>query len=93
MFAFLKIRLKFLRLGTATEKQAELDRLAKAREVLSAELKSTRVDGKPVTHRRLETLMLAAGTGKQETIRLLRGLGARPSSRHGLRLWTRDEKP
>ena len=68
----------------------ELERLAKAKEVLEAELRSRRIDGKPVTHRRLETLMLSAGTQKRETVRLLRELGARPSSRHGSRLWTRD---
>lgn len=93
MSAFLKNILSLLKPKTPEEINASRERLQRAREVLSAELRNRRVDGKPVTHRRLETLMLAAGTGRKETVRLLRELGARPSSRHGEKLWTRESSP
>jgi len=57
-------------------------------EILDHELKQKKLSGEPVGHRRLKTLMLAAGTSRSKTIRLLRELGARPSSRKGEELWT-----
>lgn len=60
--------------------------------MLLAELQTVRVDGKPVTHRRLESLMLTAGTGKRQTKKLLRAIGARPSKRRGAKFWTLKEQ-
>ena len=57
-------------------------------DVLGHELRQQKLNGEPVGHRRLKTLMLAAGTSRGKTIRLLKELGARPSSRKGEELWT-----
>jgi hypothetical protein len=57
-------------------------------ELLEHELKQKKLSGEPVGHRRLKTLMLAAGTGRSKTIRLLKELGARRSSRKKEELWT-----
>lgn len=65
--------------------QARNERL---KAILRAELSRTQVDGKPVSHRRLESLMQTTETSKRETMILLREIGARPSSRHGTKVWT-----
>ncbi|RYD38115.1 MAG: hypothetical protein EOP86_01745 [Verrucomicrobiaceae bacterium] len=65
-------------------------RVAKLKAVLTAELSQTQVDGRPVTHRRLESLIRATGAGKRETVQLLREIGARPSRRRGSDLWTME---
>lgn len=60
----------------------------KVRAILRAELSQNNVRGERISHRRLPSLMKAAGTGRRETIRHLRAIGARPSSKLGLRVWT-----
>jgi hypothetical protein len=70
------------------ESPANRDRTGKAQRVLLSELSQQRIDGAPISHRRLESLMLASGTGRRETVRLLRAIGARPSRRHGPSVWT-----
>ncbi len=93
MLSFLKNLLKSGKLSSIQEeKEDPVVRSERLRALLLAELSQTQVDGRPVTHRRLESLMLATGTGKTETIRLLREIGARPSSRRGAKLWTRGNK-
>ncbi len=89
MILFAKKCLQLLKPMSAGERQEMKARVEKARGILTLELSQQWTDGKPVSHRRLESLMLAAGTGRKETIRLLREIGARPSSRRsGARLWT-----
>ncbi|MDB6133410.1 MAG: hypothetical protein JWM59_1653 [Verrucomicrobiales bacterium] len=75
------------------ESPANRDRTEKAQRVLLSELSRQRTDGAPVSHRRLESLMLASATGRRETVRLLRAIGARPSRRHGAAVWTLKGKP
>lgn len=67
------------------------ERAAKIQLILRAELSRTSVQGKPVTHRRLLSLMEAARAGRSETIRHLREIGARPSTRLGGKVWTLNE--
>jgi hypothetical protein len=55
-------------------------------------MNSKAIDGRPVTHRRIETLMLITRIDKRRTIRLLREIGARPSSRFGSGIWTMRPK-
>ena len=88
MLSLLKLTLEKLRPRSAADRRAALERLENARAVLLLEMKHERIDGRPVTHRRLESLMSAAGTGKRDTIRLLKEIGARPSGRHGTKVWT-----
>lgn len=45
--------------------------------LLEHELKQKMLTGEPVGPRRLKTLVLAAGTSRRKTIRLLKKLGAR----------------
>jgi hypothetical protein len=90
MISFL---LKLLKPRRAPSPLAPADEDAQARAerlkaILRSELSRTQVDGRPVSHRRLESLMQATETGKRETVILLRQIGARPSSRHGSKVWT-----
>lgn len=89
MLTFLKIFWKrnSFSSGPETLEDRKL-RAERLKAILKFELALTQVDGRPVTHRRLESLMLATGAGKKETVRLLREIGARPSGRHGDRIWT-----
>lgn len=64
----------------------------KLKQALLLEMNSKSLDGRPLTHRRIETLMLVTGLGKKETIRLLREIGARPSGRFGAGIWTMKPK-
>jgi hypothetical protein len=68
------------------------ERREQVKSILRTELETHRVDGKPVTHRRLESLMLTAGTPRRQTIQLLREIGARPSKRRGAKFWTLKPK-
>lgn len=68
------------------------DRAERIRTIIRAELSQTSVDGKPITHRKLFSLMLPAESGKKETIRRLREIGARQSSKVGKKVWTLDSK-
>ena len=68
------------------------DREEKLKTILRMEMTQDTLDGRQVTHRRLESLVLATGAGKKETIRTLRAIGARPSSRHGSKIWTLKPK-
>ncbi|MES2708817.1 MAG: hypothetical protein V4726_19640 [Verrucomicrobiota bacterium] len=89
MILFVKKCFRRLKPKSVEEKQAIKAMQEKARIILTSELSQQWTDGKPVSHRRLESLMLAADTDRKETIRLLREIGARPSSRRGgARLWT-----
>ena len=88
MLALLKFTLEKFKPQSAADRQTALERLETARSVLLREMKHERIDGRPVTHRRLESLMTAAGTSKRDTIRLLKEIGARPSGRHGTKVWT-----
>ena len=56
--------------------------------LLLSELQTSRVNGKPVTHRRLQSLMLTIGSSKRVTMQLLRDIGARPSKKKGGTFWT-----
>jgi hypothetical protein len=59
------------------------------RRILREELVLTGRDGNLKTHRSLVSLMNMTGTGKRETIRLLREIGARTSTRFGdNKVWT-----
>jgi hypothetical protein len=58
------------------------------KKLLTIELNSKTLDGRQLTHRRLETLMLVTGLNRKETIRLLREIGARPSGRFRAEIWT-----
>lgn len=89
MISFLLKLLKPQRpLSSAEPEDAGPVRTERLKAILKAELSRTQVDGRPVSHRRLESLMQAAETGKRETVLLLRQIGARPSSRHGNKVWT-----
>lgn len=92
MIRFAKSCFRRLRPRSVEEKRSADTREEKARKVLLSELSQRRTDGKAVSHRRLETLMLAANTQRSETIRLLRKIGARPSSRWGEKWWTLNPK-
>lgn len=88
MLNFLKNLVKGSSPGPAVTGEERAVRTARLKAVLTAELSQTQVDGRPVTHRRLESLIRATGAGKRETIQLLREIGARPSRRRGSELWT-----
>lgn len=90
MLAFLRAILK--RSPTGAGEETREQRAERIRETLLSELSHKSIEGKPVTHRRLESLMLAAHAGKKETIQRLREIGARPSARMGKRLWTMDQR-
>ena len=60
-------------------------------EILLWELSQAKLSGKPIAYRRLDSLMLAAGTNRSQTVQLLKQLGARPCSRRGRRYWTEPE--
>lgn len=68
------------------------DRVERLKTILRSEMTQDTLDGRQLTHRRLETLMLVTGLSKKETVRLLRDIGARPSSRHGSKIWTLKPK-
>jgi len=70
------------------ERAAREAQLQRRQEILLAELSQEKLSGKPVGYRRLESLMLVAGTNRRETVRILKKLGARPSSRKGKQYWT-----
>jgi hypothetical protein len=69
-------------------RERDRENLEKARRILHSELSQQRTDGTPVSHRRLESLMLAVGAEKRQTMCLLRAIGARPSNRDGGAMWT-----
>ena len=73
---------------SAEERQAEAIRRENAARILISELREIGIDGKPLVYRRLESLMMSAGTSKRETISLLREIGATPSSNHGCKIWS-----
>lgn len=90
MFPLLRKLLQQSRKAVPLETDAEAPevRAERIRSILRAELSQTSIDGKPITHRRLLSLMLTAGAEKKETIQRLREIGARPSARLGNKVWT-----
>lgn len=80
------------RTGASDDGESAEERAERLRVILRSEMTRDTLDGRQVTHRRLETLMLVTGTDKKETMRLLRDIGARPSSRHGAKIWTMQPK-
>ncbi|MDB6136154.1 MAG: hypothetical protein JWM59_4397 [Verrucomicrobiales bacterium] len=90
MLTFLKNLVKGSSPRPAEPQEDRATRAARLKAVLTAELSQTQVDGRPVTHRRLESLIRATGAGKRETVQLLREIGARPSRRRGSELWTME---
>lgn len=89
MISFLLKLLKPQRpLSTVVPDEDAETRAERLKAILRAELNRTQVDGKPISHRRLESLMQTTETSKRETVILLRQIGARPSSRHGSKVWT-----
>lgn len=91
MRSFVKKCLFLFKPQSHEEKEELRARDEKAQAILKAELVQTRIDGKAISHRRLETLMLASNTDRKTTIRLLRRLGARPSRSRGSAWWTLDK--
>lgn len=78
--------------GISNDDESPENREERLRAILRGEMTRDTLDGRQVTHRRLETLMLVTGGDKKETVRLLRDIGARPSSRHGSKIWTMKPK-
>lgn len=91
MRSFVKKCFLMLRPPSREEKEATRAKEEETQSILRAELGQTRIDGKAISHRRLETLMLASNTDRKTAIRLLRKLGARPSKSRGAAWWTLDQ--
>lgn len=88
MRSFVKKCFSLLKPMSAEEKEDMRVRDEEAKAILMLELGRTRIDGKSISHRRLETLMLASSTDRKTAMRLLRQLGARPSRTRGSTWWT-----